>query len=164
MRRCLNAASPLPKWGTKRINNTVSQCENPPIGEDVSPGEIAAVEAALRHLETQSKNRWVLAQLAQWFLVLKMYKGIEISFAKSKDRKQNETRHRAILSLLMGMGEMLLGESAGASDKDLSLIGTSREMLAANVRYLREKYEQWYVDIDKQEMDRVLPKLLAETD
>ena len=127
---------------------------------EVSSAEIAAVEAALRHLDAQRKNRQLLGHIAQWFLVLKMFKELELHFLKSKERKQNEPRHRALLTGIMGFGEILLAESTDILDKDFALISSSRESLAANVRYLRDKYEQWFVEVDEQELDRVWPELL----
>ncbi len=137
-------------------------CDGRNATEEVSAGEIAAVEAALRHLDAERKNRQVLGHIAQWFLVLKMYKELEVHFLKSRTSKSNETKHRALLTGMMGFGEILLGESEEIPQKDFALICSSRESLAANVRYLREKYEQWFVEIDEQEMNRVWPKLIGQ--
>lgn len=81
-------------------------------------------------------------------------------YSRSKDRKQNESKHRGLLTGMMGFGDILLSESEGISEKDFALINSSRSALEANVRYLREKYEQWYVPIDQHEMDRVWAKLI----
>ena len=138
-------------------------CDGRNTTEEVSPAEIAAVEAALRHLDAERKNRQVLGHIAQWFLVLKMYKELEVHFTTAKDRARNESKHRALLTGLMGFGEILLSESKEIPPKDFGLICSSHESLAANVRYLREKYEQWFVEIDDHEMNRVWPKLIGQT-
>ncbi len=140
-------------------------CQKTPPGEEVSPSEIAAVEAALRHLDTQQQHRnrrLILSQIAQWFLVLKMYKELEVNYAKAKDRKRVEDKHRALLSTLMGFGSFLVIESESIPDNELDLISTSKDSLKANVRYLREKYEQWFVEVDQNEIDRVWGKLMDE--
>jgi len=127
-----------------------------------SVAELAAVESALSHLESQHKNKHVLGQIAQWFLVLKMYKELEIGFLKSKNRKSVASQHKAILTMIMGLGQWLLNESQNISDKDFELISCSRESLAANVRYLNEKFEQWFVEIDPLEIERVWGKITDE--
>ena len=129
--------------------------------DEVSPSEIAAVEAALRHLETQRKSRQVLGHIAQWFLVLKMYKDLELHFVKSKDRKQSEDKHRALLTGVMGIGEILVNESKEISEQEFGLINSSRTSLISNVRYLRDKYEQWFLQVDPEEIARVWPQLIA---
>jgi hypothetical protein len=140
-----------------------SQTTNPP-GDDVSESDIAAVEAVLRHIDAKNKNRHILGQIAQWFLVLGMYKELEVNFSKAKAKNRDiiKSRHRAILTTVMSVGEMLLSESETIEDQDLCLINYSRDALLANVRYLREKYAQWYVPIDVQEINRVWPKLQDE--
>jgi hypothetical protein len=124
----------------------------------VSPSEIAAVEAALRHLETTDHKR-ILGQVAQWFLVLKMYKHLEVGFQKAVNRAAVASQHRAVLSALMGIGEWFLNESTAIPPETFALISYSREALAANIKYLHEKYEQWFVEIDELEMKRVMEKL-----
>jgi len=141
----------------------MSTCNIHTLPEEVSASDIAAVESALRHLDAQRKNRQVLGHIAQWFLVLKMYKEVERNFTRLKDRKQNEAKHRAMLTTLMGFGEILLTESEEIPSKDFDLICSSRESLVANVRYLRDKYEQWFVEIDENEMNRVWPKLIGQS-
>jgi hypothetical protein len=144
------------------MSASVVKPKHRPVADDVSPAEIGAVEAALRHLESQHKTKHVLGQVAQWFLVQRMYKDLEVSFARSKNRKTVAAQHKALLAMMMGLGQYLLNESQAISESEFALISSSRESLAANVRYLQEKYEQWFVEIDVHEMKRVWGKLSDE--
>src|SRR5436190_14366256 len=65
--------------------------------EEVSAEDIAHVEAVLRTLESQQKNKRFVGFTAQWFLVLKMFKKIEVSFSRTKAREHLQSKHRAIL-------------------------------------------------------------------
>jgi hypothetical protein len=109
-------------------------------------------------------HKRVLGEIAQWFLVLKMYKHLEIGFQKASNRTSVSSQHRAVLSVLMGVGEWYLNQSANIPSDAFDLISYSRDALAANVRYLREKYEQWFVEINEQEINRVWSKLLQASD
>ena len=133
-----------------------------PNGEDVSPEEIAAVERVLSHIERQNVKQRVLGIVAQWFLVLGMFKELERHYTQSKNRKLSESKHRALLSSMMALGDILLSESESLSDQDFKATGYTRESLTANVRYLREKYEQWFVEVEEQTMKRVWEKLQDE--
>jgi hypothetical protein len=146
------------------VNETTPHRQEPCTSPDeVTPAEIAAVEAALNHLEKTDHKR-VLGQIAQWFLILKMYKHLEVSFQKSTNRDSIASKHRAVLCALMGFGEWFWNESDSIPPGAFALISYSRESLAANLRYLREKYEQWFVEIDDEELTRVWSKLTDESD
>jgi hypothetical protein len=93
-----------------------------------------------------------------------MYKHLEVSFQKSTKRISIASQHRAVLCALMGFGEWFLNESDSIPVEAFALISYSRESLAANIKYLHEKYEQWFVEIDEQEINRVWAKLTDERD
>lgn len=56
----------------------------------------------------------------------------------------------------MGIGEFFLNESTHIPDQSFTLISYSREALAANVKYLHEKYAQWFVEFDENEVNQIM--------
>jgi hypothetical protein len=130
--------------------------------DDVSEQDLAAVEVALRHLERRNRERALLKMVVEWFFVLRMVKEVERSFLQTRNRETLQAKHRAILGGMMGFGEILAAETEGLAETELKGTGYSRESLVANVRYLREKYEQWFVPLDPQTANRVWGKLLDE--
>jgi hypothetical protein len=123
--------------------------------EEVSREEIAAVEKVLQHIDRSNAQRATLAPVANWILALRIYKEIELRFTRMKDRSKIAQSHRAILSTIMATGEWMLAASESFNADDLKSIHTSREALAANVKYLRTKYSQWYGRRDPQHVREV---------
>src|SRR5262245_995241 len=76
--------------------------------DDVTPQEIAAVDKALRLIDAKQQRTRLIATMAQWFLVLEMYKGVELAYSRSKDRQSVAPQHRAVLANVMAFGEALL--------------------------------------------------------
>ena len=109
---------------------------------------ISAVESALRHIDARHRKEMVLGSVSQWFLVLGMFKELEVLFGKATNKELIRQRHRAALSTIMGRGELLLADCADIPEHDFEVTGYSKDALAGNVRYLREKYEQWYIEAD----------------
>lgn len=137
----------------------------PAIAEEVTAADIAAVEVALGHIEArqyQKRQKELLGLVAQWFLVLKMFKPLEVWFAKNPNREEIEAKHRALLTCLMGMGEILLVDGGGIAEEEFQKSGYSRAALSCNVRYLREKYEQWFVDVPEEEIAEAKKLLMDE--
>lgn len=115
-----------------------------PSYEDVTPEDIAAIEKVLQHIDHQNAKKAVLAPLANWILALKIYKDVEVRYTCMKDRTKLTQPHRAMLSSIMALGECMVVASEALSDSDLKSIHISHAALAANVKYLRMKYSQWY--------------------
>lgn len=112
-------------------------------------GELLAVEAALRKIIPADLEQRLLAQIPQWFLVIKLFKDIEISYTCLPDRSKLAPKYRAALTAIMSLGDNICAALEDRPDLDLSHIDTSREIVNANIRYLREKYEQWFVCPDE---------------
>ena len=127
-----------------------------PCSDDVTPQDIAAIEKVLQHIDHQNLKKAVLGPLANWFLALKIFKEIEIRYALMSDRTTIEQPHRAVLAGLMGIGEGFLAALDGLKDQDLKSIGVSKQAVAASLRYLRMKYEQWYGVRDSRQVAETL--------
>lgn len=112
-------------------------------------GELLAVEAALRKIIPADLEQRLLAQIPQWFLVIKLFKDIEISYTCLTNRSQLEPKYRAALTAIMSLGDNICAALADRPELDLTPIDTSREIVDANIRYLRDKYEQWFVCPDE---------------
>jgi hypothetical protein len=106
--------------------------------------ELALVETALRQIVPADIEEKVLAAIPKWFLLMDMFKKLEIPYARLSDRKQVEPRYRAVLTTLMAYGENIAVGLHSRANIDLSPIGSSKESIHFNVRYLRDKYEQWF--------------------
>jgi hypothetical protein len=129
---------------------------------EVTAADIEAVEAALRKIDTTSSvEKTLLARVPQWFLVLALFKDLEISYTCLHDRSLVEPKYRAVLATLMGMGEAITAFCA-LNDADLSKLGYSAKMIECNVRYLRDKYEQWFVAFPEEGVQEVLTLLRDE--
>jgi hypothetical protein len=118
-------------------------------------GELLAVEAALRKIIPADLEQRLLAQIPQWFLVIRLFKDIEISYTCLADRSALEPKYRAALTSIMALGDNIVAALADRPELDLSPIDTSREIVAANLRYLRDKYEQWFVAHDEAWLEAV---------
>ena len=102
-------------------------------------------ETAIENARFQTHN--LDSQIAQFETILIFFRHqMEIPHLLSK--KESEIRiaqHRAILTSVLSLGEALIAQGKSVPVKcDL-------KRLTANVRYLREKYEDWYVDYDKEQ-------------
>lgn len=107
-------------------------------------GELAAVEATLRKIIPADLEERLLAQIPQWFLVLKLFKDLEVAFTCLEDRGKLETKFRAVLTSILSLGETIFSGLEDRPELDLSPLNYSRELVNANLRYLREKYRRWY--------------------
>ena len=107
-------------------------------------GELALVEAALRQIVPADLEERILAEIPKWFLLMDMFKKLEIPYSRLTNRKLVEPRYRAVLTTLMAYGENIVAGLDSSSTVDLTPIKSSRELVDFNVRYLRDKYEQWF--------------------
>jgi hypothetical protein len=107
-------------------------------------GELALVEAALRQIVPADLEERILAEIPKWFLLMDMFKKLEIPYSRLANRKLVEPRYRAVLTTLMAYGENIVAGLESSSTVDLTPIKSSRELVDFNVRYLRDKYEQWF--------------------
>ena len=107
--------------------------------------ELAIVEAALRQIVPADLEEKILAAIPKWFLLMDMFKKLEMPYARLTSRKMVEPRYRAVLTSLMAFGENIVAGLEARSTIDLSPIKISREIVDFNVNYLRDKYEQWFV-------------------
>lgn len=107
-------------------------------------GELAAVEATLRKIIPADLEERLLAQIPQWFLVLKLFKDLDVAFTRLDDRGKLEAKFRAVLTSILSLGENIFSGLEDRPDFDLSPLNYSRDVVNANLRYLREKYRRWY--------------------
>jgi hypothetical protein len=108
--------------------------------------ELALVEKALREIVPADLEERIMAEIPKWFLLMNIFKKFEIPYSRltSANRKIVEPRYRAVLTTLMAYGENIVAGLVSSSTIDLTPIKSSRELVDFNVRYLRDKYEQWF--------------------
>lgn len=129
--------------------------------KEVTVEDIKAVEAALRKIDAANLERNILARIPQWFLILAWFKDVEVSYACLDDRSSIESKYRAVLTTLMSMGETIIG-FCRPNHEDILKLGYTDSMIECNVRYLRDKYEQWFVQYPEEGVQEVLTLLQDE--
>jgi len=124
--------------------------------------DLASVEAALRQIIPADIEERLLAQIPQWFLVIKMFKELEVAYTLLEDRSKIEQKYRAVLTGMLALGENI---SAGLKDRpglDLKTIGYCPKVVDANLRYLRGKYRQWFFPRDTAAVEESLAVIHGE--
>jgi hypothetical protein len=115
---------------------------------EVSPEAYAAVDAVLRNIDHENQQRASLETLAQWKLVFKMYRQLELHFEMLKNRAPYEKSHRVVLTSLLALTEALQLGIENLSDSDLGRISLSKATFEGCTRFVRRKYNQWFAPID----------------
>ena len=126
---------------------------------DVTQAEIHAVEIALSKIDQANLAKLLISAVSNWTLVLKMFRDVEIGYVSLRDRKPLEGKYRGLLASLMGFGELIMETANGLPNLDLRGTGMTRSDLDSNVRYLREKYEQWFVKVEDCDGEEILRRL-----
>lgn len=116
----------------------------------VTDDEITAVEAALRKIDYANLQKHVFSSIPKWFLVLELFKDLELGYTCLADKTGLAAKYRAVLTSVLGMGEMIVAVTEDTDESSLAVINYSRENILCNVSYLRDKYEQWFVERDPQ--------------
>jgi len=115
---------------------------------EVTQADIQAVELALRKIDKANMARQIIGSAANWVLVLRMFRDVELGYLSLSDRSPIKDKYRALVSGLMSFGDLLLITVNEHPALDFSGSGLTKNDLLCNVRYLREKYEQWFVETD----------------
>jgi hypothetical protein len=139
---------------------TLSVAEN-----SVTEAELSSVEEALREIDQENFKKRFLASISEWFLVLRLYRKVELSFLTLpiEGREKIQHRHRAILSTLMSYGEVIDTTFKECSlEVSVSVLGYSEDQVFANIRFLREKYQQWYEPMTNEESKALFGDILSE--
>ena len=124
--------------------------------------DLAYVEAALRKILPTGVEERLLAQIPQWFLVIGMFKDLELAYTELEEREPVEAKYRAVLTAVLSLGENI---SAGLKDRpelDIKAIGYCPRAVQSNLRWLRAKYRQWFFARDTEKVSRVLRSLQGE--
>jgi len=124
--------------------------------EQLFSDELTAVEIALRKIIPSEMEDKFLAQIPQWFLLLKLFKDMEIAYTCLPNRVRIEHRYRAALTSMMAWSENIWSGLCNHPEIDLSPIKCDKRVVECNVRYLREKYEQWFFNVDPTEAAETL--------
>jgi len=100
----------------------------------------------------QEGHKQLSVALGQWEMLIAYFKhGLEIPLCLDPLNTSLREQHRTILTAAMSLGEVLNG--SGLKDEQLRSLGYSREFVAANLRYLRDTYQTWYVEKDKDSVE-----------
>jgi hypothetical protein len=112
----------------------------------------SAIENA--RVQTHSLN----SKIAQFETILIFYKhGVELPHLINESADEaRDAQHKSILSSLMSLGLMLLSQCKTHNLKSQCDFGR----LQANVRYLQEKYEDWFVEYDKDQAKEDFRKIV----
>jgi hypothetical protein len=116
--------------------------------EEVSHEDYAAVEKVLRQIDTDNPRRASLETLANWKLGFKLFRDLELSFERLVDRSEYQHAHRALLTSLLAMTEALQLKVTSLDEADLRRISLSKETFAGCLKYIRQKYNQWFAPVD----------------
>lgn len=124
--------------------------------------DLASVEAALRKILPADIEARLLAQIPQWFLVIGMFKDLELAYNGLEDRAKVEPKYRAVLTSIMALGENISAALIERPDLNLKAIGYCPKVVESNVRYLRGKYRQWFFPRDTAAVNQVLSGIQGE--
>lgn len=106
--------------------------------------EFFAFESGLQAAAKHRSQHRLEALLAQWDVLLGMYKhGFEIPRLLGLPHV-TEDHHRVVLTGLLTMGENIWLQAKELDDEKLAKTGYEREFISANLAYLRGKYQDWY--------------------
>ena len=132
--------------------------------EEITSADLTAIEKVIEEIDHANFKRHVLKGITEWFLVLRMYRNLELSFLSQpcEVRGKVQHRHRAILTSIMSFGDVIDAIIQDVKDLELTAWGLSKEAVRANVKYLRDKYQQWYNPLTQQEAQKLFGHLLNE--
>jgi hypothetical protein len=131
-----------------------AQIELAPLSLD----DFAALGKILRRLER--KEDAPLEKLANWKLVFNLYRETELKYTIANERKSYEETHRAVLTNLIAITERLFEKARELSDGELQQLQFPRAAFDVCLKYLRGKYNAWYVPIDP-EFEKEFEKRMA---
>jgi hypothetical protein len=116
--------------------------------DEVSPQEYAAIEAVLRNIDKENQRRGSLETFAYWKLAFRMYRDLELQYERSSNRDPSAGAHRAVLTSLLALTEVLLLRLPSVEDADLKKIALSKDTFEGCAKLLRRKYNQWFARVD----------------
>jgi hypothetical protein len=126
-------------------------------------GEVSVGREMIRVAQEGQKKLGVL--LGQWEMILTFFKhGLEIPLCITPDNKDLKEQHRFILTGAMSLGELLLAETKATDDAEIKNIGYSKAFINANIRYLRDTYQAWYVERDSSEVEQTFKQICDASD
>lgn len=103
--------------------------------------------AAVRFLTLEiERTKGVVASIHQWDLAVRLFREIERQrFFENEPSELDQANHRALLHLLIGVGQWLELRIKQSSDHDLARFGISRDNLSAYIRDLEDSFFLWHV-------------------
>jgi hypothetical protein len=108
----------------------------------------------------QEGQKAIAVLFGQWEMIITFFKhGLEIPLCINPDNEMLREQHRLSLTAIMSMGELLLARTKNLKDDEIEAFGYSRSFLSSNVRYLRDTYQQWYVERDSNEVEAAYQKI-----
>jgi hypothetical protein len=116
--------------------------------EELSREDYTALDKILRRIDSKNSRRASLETLANWKLGFKLFRDLELHFERAADRKPYENVHRALLTSLLALTEVLFVKIRDLDDSELERISLSKESFGGCAKYMRQKYNQWFAPID----------------
>ena len=120
----------------------------PPVRKTHVFEDLASVEAALRKILPAELEERLLAQIPQWFLVIGLFKDLELAYAALEERGKIEPKYRAVLTTILSLGENISAGLIERPELDSKTIGYCPRVVDANLRYLRAKYQHRFGPMD----------------
>ena len=103
-----------------------------------------AIQLLTRELERSEQQ--LAASIAQWDLTVRLFRAVERQrFFENEPTENDRANHRALLHLLIGLGQQLELRAKGFSDEELTRFGITRADLVAYIRDLEDTFFMWHV-------------------
>lgn len=141
---------------TTQLDLPTQMSSDPAKTGSITPAEIKAAEAVLAEIDRKNLSEATISYTSNWFLGLNLFKKFEVHYLMLEDKSRFGQQHKSILSLLMGLGELILAEIESRRDIDFKNTGYAIEDVRANVKYLRDKYAEWDLPLDDREAGKIL--------
>jgi len=116
--------------------------------DEVTAEDYAAVDKLLRNIDNENLRRSSLENFAYWKLGFKLYRQLELQYECSDNRAPYEAAHRALLTSVLALTEVLNARLSKIDDADLARISLSKQTFEGCARYMRRKFNQWFAPID----------------
>jgi hypothetical protein len=102
-----------------------------------------AVRFLTRELE---RTEQVVASIAQWDLAVRLFRAVERQrFFENEPTDFDRANHKALLHVLIGLGQQHELRIKQFSDEELARFGINRANLAAYIRDLEDTFFLWHV-------------------
>lgn len=128
---------------------------------DIRPREVpdAGVGQQLIRIAQEGNKQWSVL-MGKWEMLITFFKhGMEIPLCLDPSNISLRENHKYLLLGAMGVGEVLARQTKNVPEKELKSIGYSHAFLKANIRYLHDTYQQWYVERDTAAVEAAFRKI-----